>query len=249
MNTKTCTIDGCDNPHEAKGLCGKHYQRKRKEEKSPKRTRPCDFCKEEFTPTRSDSTVCGKAGCLKMRRDRYNKKHNGRSYDLTCTACGVDYTSKRKVGKYCPPCKGEAISRHNSPENIKIYNAIRTGSDQDVLDAIRERCIVSDSGCWEWQGFRSTSGYGRVSTGRRKTKTQEQTHRVTFEYATGIKPGEMVIHHKCANRACCNPEHLQLATQLENTAEMHARRSLEAQIDELRKALSVYDPGHPLLAA
>lgn len=246
MNTKTCSLPECDNKHEAKGYCNMHYIRSRAEKVPP---RTCDFCKEEFNPPRRTSTVCGKEECLAKRKIRYNKKHNGRTYDLTCTACGVDYTSKRKAGKYCPPCKGEAISRHNSPENIKIYNAIRTGSDQDVLDAIRERCIVPDSGCWEWQGFRSTSGYGRVSTGRRKTKTQEQTHRVTFEYATGIKPGEMVIHHKCANRACCNPEHLQLATQIENTAEMHARRSLEAQIDELRKALSVYDPGHPLLTA
>lgn len=27
--TKTCTIEGCDKPHVAKGLCGMHYRRKR----------------------------------------------------------------------------------------------------------------------------------------------------------------------------------------------------------------------------
>ena len=249
MNTRVCTVDGCADKHEAKGYCNKHYLRKRKEEASPKRNKTCDFCGEEFTPTRSDSTVCGKEGCLKRRKDRYNKKHNGRTYDLTCTSCGSAYTSKRKVGKYCPPCKATAISRHNSPENIKIYNAFRTGSDQDILTAIRERCKITASGCWEWQGYRSTRGYGRVSTGRRRTQTQEQTHRVTYECATGINPGEMVVHHKCANRACCNPEHLQLATQLENTAEMHARRTYEAQIAELRNALAEHDPNHPLLKA
>lgn len=246
MNTKTCTIDGCEGKHSAKGYCNKHYIRSRAEKSSP---RTCDFCKEEFNPARITSTVCGKEECLGKRKMRFNKKHNGRSYDLVCIACGAEYVGKRKDGKYCPPCKGEAISKHNSPENIEIYNAIRNGSDQEVLAAIRDRCTISASGCWEWQGFRSTSGYGRVSTGRRQTRTQEQTHRVTFEYATGVKPGSMVIHHKCANRACCNPEHLQLATQVENTAEMHARRSYEMRIKELEDALKNVAPDHPLLAA
>ena len=97
MNTKTCSLPECDNPHEAKGYCNKHYIRSRAEKVLP---RTCDFCKEEFNPPRRTSTVCGKEECLAKRKIRYNKKHNGRSYDLTCTACGVDYTSKRKAGKY-----------------------------------------------------------------------------------------------------------------------------------------------------
>ena len=245
MNTKTCSIDGCESKYEARGLCSKHYQAARR---PAKRAKVCDFCKEEFNPTRRTSTTCRKEECLAARKTRYNKKHNGRrTYELTCTACGIEYTASRKDGKYCPPHKGLGISVGHSPENLKMYLAVREGSSQDVLDAILDRCKVSDEGCWEWQGYRSTSGYGRVSTGRSDTAKQEQTHRVTFEYATGIKPGEMVIHHKCANKACCNPEHLQLATQHENTAEMHARRSFEARIQSLEEALKSVAPDHPLL--
>lgn len=27
MPTPTCSVDGCDNPHSARGWCNKHYQR------------------------------------------------------------------------------------------------------------------------------------------------------------------------------------------------------------------------------
>ena len=48
----------------------------------------------------------------------------------------------------------------------------------------------------------------------------------------------MTVHHKCANRACCNPEHLELATNRENVAEMFARKAYEARIAELEEEVA-----------
>lgn len=41
-------------------------------------------------------------------------------------------------------------------------------------------------------------------------------HRVMFTNAHGYVPGKKQIDHKCRNRMCVNPEHLEMVTHLEN---------------------------------
>lgn len=68
-------------------------------------------------------------------------------------------------------------------------------------------------------------------------------HRRVMEAVLGrkLQSRHEVVHHICANRACVNPEHLQLTSQRENMAEMMQRQyylaritQLEAQIAEMR---------------
>ena len=244
MNTKTCTVDGCDKPYEAKGWCKTHYHRMWHYgvlEHGAIKPRKCKHCGETYNPTGRRQKYCD-TECRSAAGEA-----NRLPWKCTCQLCSTHFEATYRYAKYCPDCKNMGVSISKSPENLAIYTAIRTGTDSDVLDAIRGRCTVSSAGCWEWQGHRSKSGYGRVSTGRVEGSAQESTHRLAYEYATGIAPNSMSVHHKCANRACCNPEHLQLATQIDNMAEMHARKSYEAQINELRKALALLAPDHPLL--
>jgi hypothetical protein len=68
--------------------------------------------------------------------------------------------------------------------------------------------------CWLWTAAKNPSGYGRFSF---KGKLK-YPHRLMFESATGKKiPPKMEIAHKCDNPSCVNPNHLFLATRLENT--------------------------------
>ena len=59
-----------------------------------------------------------------------------------------------------------------------------------------------------------------------------KTHRLVYRVMVG-EPGPLQVHHACGNRACIKPDHLVLATQLQNTAEMHARHAYETRIAEL----------------
>lgn len=64
--------------------------------------------------------------------------------------------------------------------------------------------------------------------------------------------GNDTVHHKCANRRCCNPNRLQRATQQENKAEMFACNGFEAEMRrltrenrDLRKSLMRLQNTHP----
>lgn len=70
------------------------------------------------------------------------------------------------------------------------------------------------NGCRVWSGKCERSGYGRVSwLGHKRL-----AHRVAAmlsDMLTDITDRSVIIHH-CDNRRCCNPDHLEVATQQKN---------------------------------
>jgi hypothetical protein len=83
--------------------------------------------------------------------------------------------------------------------------------------------------CMEWTGCKTGSGYGQLSHNGKKVPA----HRMAYELHNGQPVGRQVIHHKCHNRLCINPSHLQIASHAENLLEMFAKKSLEARIEQL----------------
>ena len=54
------------------------------------------------------------------------------------------------------------------------------------------------------------------------------THIVAYTHYHGYIPPKMQVDHLCNNRLCCNPEHLELVTHLENQKRM-AKRNLKGK--------------------
>jgi hypothetical protein len=98
-----------------------------------------------------------------------------------------------------------------------------------VLERMMRKIKIGSSGCWDWQGAKwGTNGYGCVCFKRQSWLA----HRIMFLLKKGkIKNGN-VIMHKCDNRICVNPEHLEQGTQLDNMRDCSNKKRFNS-----RKAL------------
>lgn len=67
--------------------------------------------------------------------------------------------------------------------------------------------------CWPWLAGTSLSGYGSFSIKYRGLRA----HRVAYELAIGPILNGLIVRHKCDNPSCCNPCHLELGTNRDNT--------------------------------
>lgn len=69
--------------------------------------------------------------------------------------------------------------------------------------------------CLEFNGKR-TNGYGKINVdGRFK-----RLHRLSYEEFKGKIPENLIVRHTCDNKACWNPEHLELGTHKDNSKDM-----------------------------
>jgi hypothetical protein len=111
----------------------------------------------------------------------------------------------------------------------------RTGSpvrdrlwDVDPLpDRMAERTLFAGpDDCWLWIGHRHNKlGYGTLSwTGTGVKARNVLAHRVAYELAHGPIPHGYQVHHRCHNKWCVNPAHLEAVTPSEHTRLTNAHR-------------------------
>ena len=83
------------------------------------------------------------------------------------------------------------------------------------LRAFLSKATHVDSGCWEWQGGKSSNGYG-LFYAQGKYGKHTGAHRYSYETFIGTIPEGLLVLHKCDNPGCVNPDHLYLGSQSDN---------------------------------
>jgi len=75
------------------------------------------------------------------------------------------------------------------------------------------------SRCWNWHGQSDTGGYALIPM----RGISYLGHRVSYFLHHGHIPDGLVIRHRCDNKICTNPEHLELGTHQQNIQDAHKR--------------------------
>ena len=82
--------------------------------------------------------------------------------------------------------------------------------------------------CWIWTGSTNPKGYGAMRAAGQKVFV----HRVSYALHYGVDPGALRVLHHCDNPPCCNPAHLFLGTQADNSADMIQKGRGVAPVNE-----------------
>jgi hypothetical protein len=93
------------------------------------------------------------------------------------------------------------------------------------------------NGCWQWTACLMTTGYGYASfRGRNRS-----AHRLFFELFVGPIPKGKVVHHRCRNKRCVNPDHLEVTEMAYNIGV-----SIPRGAEHYNRAKTHCKRGHPL---
>ena len=101
-----------------------------------------------------------------------------------------------------------------------------------------EHYAVSAAGCWEWLGSRNGQGYGTLY----QREGEKLAHRAVYIDAGGEIPAGFHVHHKCENKCCCNPAHLEPLSPSEHR-KLHTRADSDLSWEEVREIRRVFATG------
>lgn len=100
---------------------------------------------------------------------------------------------------------------------------------QIEIDKIKARILggirKGEGGCWEWIRFKNEKGYGR-NTFVFDDKKEMFVHRASYRVFRGDIPSGFVIDHICRNKACANPDHMEVVSPGENSRRGNVARNL-----------------------
>jgi hypothetical protein len=82
-----------------------------------------------------------------------------------------------------------------------------------LIERVLWRCGVNERGCWVYTGSRDDNDYGMV----RQLGVNQRCHQVTYEALVERTPAGLVLDHLCRAHPCCNPEHIEAVTGLDNS--------------------------------
>jgi len=198
-----CPGPECDREIGCKGLCIAHYQQQQRGQdlrplRSYRRGASCSYpgCKEAHYAR----NLCG---------GHWQQQHEGRPLQplrprrpSTCTFRDCD--EPHSALGYCTG----HYQQHRAGWKLRPLKKVIPLPER--IEALIER--DGPDSCWIWLGALSSDGYGRT---RDESQRQVMVHRAVFEHYVEPIPDGYFVTHICTIRECCNPAHLQLATDAE----------------------------------
>ena len=236
-------------PKQVRGLCMKHAVAEWRSKK--KHAAVCNVCNKLFQTSRPNAVCCSKdcgqlvgseAGSAAIKKAAAEKRGNRKCARPDC----LMVIRAVNPDRYCSAACLSIVKERASSKGM-LRRAIESNDYEAMITEILQKVTVTDGGCWVWQrGTRRRKEKSPYPVVKWSNRTF-QLHRLVLEVKHGKPLGSQHAHHICANSMCVNPDHLQPVTHRENIAEMLARRSYLARIEELENRLREYNADDPLL--
>lgn len=83
------------------------------------------------------------------------------------------------------------------------------GQENNLIRIRRNFVDILSSGCWKWKGAIGSEGYGQVHYKRKHW----HAHRLFYYLIKGPIFSFQHVHHKCRNKLCVNPEHMEILSR------------------------------------
>lgn len=116
---------------------------------------------------------------------------------------------------------------------IKGHKVFKSPSDVPYI-------VDESTGCWVWQRAVNSSGYGHLYV----DGVHKYAHVHYYEQANGVAcdSGRSLfatqVHHKCGNKLCVNPEHLEACSGEAHLREHGIIRLTASDVDNIRALYS-----------
>ena len=97
---------------------------------------------------------------------------------------------------------------------MRPQNALRGSDIPPNLEASFWSLVQIDwrTNCWLWQGM-VENFYGRFKI---RGRVRAAAHRVAYALTWGYVPADLVVRHRCDNKLCVAPHHLELGSDRDN---------------------------------
>ena len=110
-------------------------------------------------------------------------------------------------------------------ENQDDLKEILTKTQRTLWRFLEKVDVKSNDKCWEWLGYKTWEGYGRL---RNLNREKILVHRFSWLIHFGKIPEGMLICHHCDNPPCVNPEHLFMGTHQDNAIDRERKNRRKA---------------------
>lgn len=105
------------------------------------------------------------------------------------------------------------------PKPLKTFREFVAEQHGNEQQRFIQKVKMTPSGCWRYTAHTGTDHYGQFW----KDGEARPAHIVSYELFAGPVPKGILLMHKCDNRWCVNPEHLEPGTKQTNNDDTAAK--------------------------